>query len=155
MNTPRDWANQKEKALLTGLEKCSMAFNFSVVIDVRLRDMDPFGHVNNAVYLTYFEIARVAYFQHLTGVQKLGEIGFIVARAECDYRQGAVFGQRLKIEVGPTRLGTKSFTLGYRITTGSTLIAEGSTVCVWYDYQTGSTIAFPPGMREKLEKDAA
>jgi acyl-CoA thioester hydrolase len=49
---------------------------------VRFRDLDPMGHVNNAVTVTYFEHGRAAFFRDHFGVQNISDIDFIVARME-------------------------------------------------------------------------
>ena len=58
------------------------AFKFSTQIEVRFRDLDALGHVNNAVYLTYFEIARLHYCKHLFGSEAFSRHSFVVVRAE-------------------------------------------------------------------------
>ena len=79
---------------------------FEHEIDVRFRDCDALGHVNNAVYLTYLEQARFAHWQRLTGTSGIPRT-FILARVECDYRAQATVGDRLivRLQAWP-RLGT-------------------------------------------------
>ena len=62
--------------------------HFEHELEVRFRDCDALGHVNNAVYLTYLEQARFAHWQRLTGVTGIPR-SFILARVECDYRAQA------------------------------------------------------------------
>jgi acyl-CoA thioester hydrolase len=59
-------------------------FPVVVPIQVRFRDLDALGHVNNAVYLTYLEVARAAYFSRLEP-DWVGKGHFILARAEVDF----------------------------------------------------------------------
>lgn len=118
---------------------------FQAEIKVIFRDLDPLEHVNNAVYFTYMEIARTEYYMQLTGAKSLGEIGFIIARASCDFRAPARFGDRLLIAVWVSEVGTSSFKLQYRLTQKNdrTLVAEGETVQVAFDYEKRKTIPLP------------
>jgi hypothetical protein len=60
-------------------------FRLAVPIPIRFRDTDAMGHVNNAVYLTYLEVARTAYWQRVFGIRSYSEVDFVLARAEIDY----------------------------------------------------------------------
>jgi acyl-CoA thioester hydrolase len=125
----------------------------------RYSDYDTKGHVNNAVYLTYFEWARVqAWTSHL--VPKAGLSGadvadppLIVAEARVKYVSPANIGVPLAIEIAVKEIRTKGFSFTYRIvdTRDERLIAEGETVQVAYDYSAGRTMPIPPAMRQALE----
>ncbi len=85
---------------------------------VIFRDIDTFGHVNNAVYFTYFELARTAMWLELTGGRTAFDVGFIVVRAECDFRhQLSMEPIEIRVRIGDMR--TTSFDTLYEIRTGS------------------------------------
>src|SRR5204862_743006 len=86
---------------------------FTHRLEVRFRDCDPMGHVNNAVYLTYLESARFAWWRSAFGPLGLKEHGFILARIEIDYRKPAVPGDRLLIRLRVDGVGRSSFGVGY------------------------------------------
>ena len=110
-------------------------FRYSTPITVRFRDCDPMGHVNNAVYLTYLEVARFAYWNDVAGGRWFGDVGFIVARAEIDYKASAVTGDTVHVHLGITGLGRTSFVFEYELVDQSgKLIATAKTVQVMYDY---------------------
>ena len=94
-----------------------MAHIYSHRLDVRFRDCDPLGHVNNAVYLTYLEQARLHYWRALWGFGEPGSPvpGVIMARAEIDYRMPAHYGQTLEIRIDLAAIGRTSFTYDYEI----------------------------------------
>ena len=114
-------------------------FPVVVPIAVRFRDLDAMGHVNNAVYLTYFEMARVAYHQTLTGLPSLDfhDFDFIMAEVTCRYRSPAHLGETLLVGIRVASVGRKSFVFEYemREQAGGRLVAEGSSVQVMYDYR--------------------
>ena len=131
-----------------------IAFAFSHRIEVRFRDCDPMGHVNHAVYLTYLEQCRFAYWRHLTGAQAGPAARIIIARAECDYRAPAFFGEQLEVRVSVGDIGRSSFTLTYEIVNVATgrRLADAKTVLVAYDYAEGRSVPLSPETRTLLER---
>ncbi len=131
-------------------------FRFRHVEQVRFRDLDALGHVNNAVFLTYFESARIAYWLHATRRQGLGALDMILARAEVDYRSPLGYGESVEISVGCTSLGRSSFVLeGDMHERGSArLVAESRKVLVHYDHASGRSRPLPDELRRLiLEQD--
>ena len=122
---------------------------------VRFRDLDPMGHVNNAVFLTYMESARTAWLLELGAASGVHDIAIIVARVEIDFRSPAGLGEEIDVGVRAARFGTKSFDLEYELRSGDRLLAEAKSVCVGYDYERGETIAIPDEFRRRLEGVAA
>jgi acyl-CoA thioester hydrolase len=130
----------------------SARFRFRHVEHVRFRDLDALGHVNNAVYLTYFESARIAYWLHTTRRADLRALDMILARAEVDYRAPLGYGESVEISVGCTSMGRSSFVLeGDMHERGSDrLVAQSRKVLVHYDYATGSTRPLPDELRRLI-----
>jgi acyl-CoA thioester hydrolase len=121
-------------------------FDFVHRETVRFRDLDSLGHVNNAVFLTYLEEARIAYLVPLGAEAS----NMILARVEIDFRAPLRMGDELEIGVRPARVGTKSFDLEYEVHSGGTLAAEAKTVLVSYDYATRRPVELPESWREAL-----
>jgi acyl-CoA thioester hydrolase len=132
----------------------STAFAFSHRVEVRFRDCDPMGHVNHAVYLTYLEQCRFAFWRRVTGAQAGPGARIIIARAECDYRAPAFFGEELEVRVNVGDIGRSSFTLVYEIVNVASgrLLAEARTVLVAYDYGEGKSMPLSAETRALLER---
>jgi acyl-CoA thioester hydrolase len=113
---------------------------------VRFRDVDALGHVNNAVFLTYLEEARIAYLLRF-GAEAAS---MIMARVEIDFRAPLRAGDELEIGVRPSAVGTKSFELDYEVRSGATVAAEAKTVIVSFDYENGRSVDLPRSWREAL-----
>jgi acyl-CoA thioester hydrolase len=111
-------------------------FPFVFREDVRFRDLDGMGHVNNAVFLTYVESARIAYLEAL-GAGSNPQAGLILARIDIDFRSPISLGERVEVGVRPSRLGR--------------LAAEARSVLVGYDYARGESVEIPADWREWLE----
>ena len=77
-------------------------FPVRVRVDVRFRDLDPLGHVNNAVFLSYMELARIRYFQRISP-DWLEEGHFVVARMEVDYLRPILLGDEVQPADGTPR----------------------------------------------------
>jgi acyl-CoA thioester hydrolase len=128
-------------------------FAFRHRLVVRFRDCDAMDHVNHAVYFTYLEQCRLTFWRELTGTPS-PHTRVIVARAECDYRSPAHFGDELDVRLTVGDIGRSSFTLLYDIVHagGERAVASGKTVMVCYDYATSRSVALPPETREMLER---
>jgi acyl-CoA thioester hydrolase len=127
-------------------------FRFSWPVEVRFRDLDLLGHVNNAVYLTYLESARIAWWMHATRRPDLAGLTMILARAEVDYRSPAEFAEALDVGVRCASLGRSSFALEFRIEEHKTrrLVAEARKVLVHYDYAAKRSTPLPPDLRQMI-----
>lgn len=128
---------------------------FVVDIETRFRDLDAMGHVNNAVYFTYFEEGRKYFFHHLMQSRSIADFPFILAHAECDYLRPAGLSDPLSVMMWVSEMGAKSFTLAYQIVLrkdSSVVFARGLTVQVSYDYENRRTTPIPAELRAKLER---
>jgi acyl-CoA thioester hydrolase len=117
---------------------------------VRFRDLDGMGHVNNAVFLTYMESARIAFLASL-GAGSNPQRSLILARAEVDFRSPVAFGEEIEVGVRASRMGRKSFELEYEVQADGRLAAEGRSVLVGYDYERGASVEIPAEWREWLD----
>lgn len=128
------------------------AFSFETTLPVRYQDLDALGHVNNAVYATYLEQARIEYFIDELGLD-VDAISTVVAHLELDFDAPVTDARKVTVRVGPTDIGEKSFTLGYEILDGETVSARGETVLVWIDRAAGTSEPIPASIRETLAGD--
>ena len=116
--------------------KPAEGYALAVPIEVRFRDVDSMRHVNNAVYFTYFENARIRYWRAVPGIGSRREIDYILAHAECDFRSPATTEDDLACHIRVVKFGRTSFVFEYLVRderSGRT-VATGRTVQVMYDY---------------------
>jgi acyl-CoA thioester hydrolase len=124
-------------------------------MEVRYGDLDPQGHLNNAKYLTYFEQARVLYFEELglfSKGQSFMDIGVIVADIHIKYRLPVYLGAAIKAGVRTAKIGNKSITLEQTVVgaDGAQVYADGTVILVTYDYHAHKTTPVPEEWRRKL-----
>ena len=139
---------------------------FTHRIEVRFRDCDPLGHVNNAVYLTYLEQARLVQWQsfwRFGGLRNPGEgqapdeavtdaPGVILARVEIDYKRPARYGDMLDVRIGLAAVGRTSFTYDYEIVDAADrFVATARSVQVLYDYRTSRAVTIPDDLRRAFD----
>jgi acyl-CoA thioester hydrolase len=127
------------------------AFRFVHPQPVEFRDLDGLGHVNNAVYLSYVETARLAYMQEVLGPLELEELG-IVAEARISFRSPASLGETLAVGTRVADIGSKSLRFEFDIQgADGRPVADGSTVHVTFDHRTRTSIPVPDEWRRRIE----
>jgi len=126
-------------------------------MEVRYGDLDPQGHLNNAKYLTYFEQARVRYFEDLglfSKDQSFMDIGVIVADIHIKFRAPVYLGAAVRVGVRAAVIGNKSITLEQTIVDGESgqVYADGTVVLVTYDYHLHKTVPVSEAWRQKFKQ---
>jgi acyl-CoA thioester hydrolase len=138
---------------MESLNELLKTFRFRIKIEKRWSDLDEVGHVNNAVYLTYFEQARVYYF-HDTCRWDWKEDGVILANTRIDYIKPVLYPDPTYIYVRTSRIGTKSIEMEYVITNedenGKVLMSRGSSVLVMFDYKKQASFPVPDRIRNQM-----
>lgn len=120
-------------------------------VQVRWGDMDAMGHVNNAVYLAYFETAREPWFVAL-GIDD-ESTPFVLRRIEIDYRSQLTFADgAVRVVVSLAGVGTSSLTTAEQMYASSDgrLVAEARTVAVCLDGAGTGSRPIPDELRERL-----
>jgi acyl-CoA thioester hydrolase len=133
------------------------SFKHKTPIEVRFADVDAFGHVNNAKYLTYFEQARVKYFNDIVDwTYDWSKEGIILAKADIDFIKPIHFRDEIIVFTRCSRLGNKSFDLQYQIMSykngGEILMSDCTTVMVAFDYVKKKSITVPEEWKQVLRK---
>ena len=153
-------AHAKANATAPDPRDFSGSFRHRVEIVVRFADTDAMGHVNNAKYLTYCEIARIRYWTDITGEPiALGTEGaesLILAEARITYRAPAFHGEIVTVETRATRIGRSSFTLEHRLLAcvkgeETRLVAVSESILVRYDYASSVPVALSPEVVAAIE----
>ena len=126
-------------------------------IQIRFKDLDQLGHVNNANYLTYFELARVEYFKACMQSEAIDwkKNGVILAKVEMNYKIPILLDDQILVYTWVSRIGNKSFDMDcsmVKVVEGNEIeVALGKAVIVCIDYQTNMTIPVPKLWIEKIE----
>jgi len=110
--------------------------SYKVSMEVRFNDIDGMGHVNNAIYLTFLEHARMRYFTEVAGARSERDFPFILAHAAIDYKAPIRMGGTIEVRMWTSRIGGKSWDFDYEVrdTKSGIVYATAKTVQVAYDY---------------------
>lgn len=129
------------------------SFKYKTVIETRFTDFDMMGHVNNAVYFTYMEIARAKYWNH--AIQwDWKKTGVVIAQATLDYILPVFIEDKISMYVRTSRIGRSSFDLEYllvKLVNGQEQVCNrGKTTCVAFDYASKSSFPIPKNEKERM-----
>ncbi len=128
-------------------------YHYKTLIPIRFADIDAFGHVNNAIYLTYFEIARSIYWKEVVKWD-WNAIGIIVRRSEIEYIKPIILDDEIYAYVRTSRIGNSSFDIEYilvkKVNGKEEMCTTGLTQCVTYDYQLSKSAPIPEYQKIKM-----
>lgn len=138
-------------------------FRYRREVEVRFADTDAMGHVNNAVFLTYCEMARAGHYEAVTGRRMPAAThaqaeSLILAEMSVSYRSPAFFGETLVVEARATHIGRTSVRQEFRITANESrygrrrLVAVAGSTLVVYDYAQSRPIPVPDDFAASLEE---
>ena len=122
-------------------------------LNVRFRDLDAMGHVNNAVFFTYFEQGRIQFFQQVFQISELSDFKLILAKISCKYLKPVKINDRLILQLWVSKIGKKSFNLSYKVIDfedESVVYAVGESIQVWFDYDQNKTIEISKDQKKRL-----
>jgi len=133
-------------------EKLS-GYKYKTPITIRFSDIDAVGHVNNAIYLTYFEEARLKYWREAIEWD-VSKSGVIVGRSEVNYLKPITLRDEIFCYVRTTRIGNSSFDIMHVLVKltehGEEICTTGKTVCISYDYRANKSVSIPYAERTRL-----
>jgi len=148
------WRNKekvtdKKSDLVSNLD----SFKYKTIIETRFADFDMMGHVNNAIYFTYMEIARTKYWKQAISWD-WEQTGVVIAQASLDYITPIYLKDKISIYVRTSRIGGTSFDLEYllvkHINDKEITCAKGKSVCVAFDYSTKTPTPIPEKEKTKM-----
>jgi len=127
-------------------------FHHRTRVEVRFRDLDAFGHVNNAVTTSYVEHGRIRYLRDVLGFSPVGEMPMILAMIQVDYVTPIYYGESVDIASRVDWIGTTSLAMSHRLAAGEDEheVARATSVLVAYDYAESKPMPVPREWRTTL-----
>lgn len=128
-------------------------------IQLRFKDIDALGHVNNANHLSFFELARINYFNDVISADIDWENeGMILARVTVDYKQPVLLQDKIVVYTGLVKTGNTSFELEYKLVReekdgSETIMSVGTSVIVCYNYKEKKPVKIPELWIEKMKQE--
>ncbi len=132
-----------------------MTGGYALAIQATLRDTDALGHVNNAVYVNWFEEVRTSYVRERRGMRTMDEVDFVLASVTVHFRSPVYMFETIDMRCAPVRLGRSSWDLAYegRCREDGRLVVEGVSTQVQYDYKARASTPIPDAWRALLAAD--
>lgn len=121
---------------------------FTVDIDVRYNDVDLLGHVNNAIYSSYLEAARVEYLPEVLGTTDALES--VLAHLEIDFERPITLEDDVEVAIWVQELGTSTIHFAYEVRASGEVAATAETVQVAYDPDAKESRPIPETWRERI-----
>jgi len=127
-------------------------FRHRTRVEVRFRDLDAFGHVNNAVTTSYVEHGRIRYLRDVLGFSPVGEMPMILAMIQVDYVTPIYFGESVDVASRVDWIGTTSLAMSHRPPAGDDAheVGRATSVLVAYDYVESKPMPVPQEWRSTL-----
>ena len=127
----------------------------TLAVRATLRDTDAFGHVNNSVYVNWFEEVRTSYVCARRGLRTTAQVDFILASTTIQFRSPVYMLETIELRCAPVRIGRSSWDLAYegRAREGGRLVVEGVSTQVQYDYTSREKAPIPAAWRALLTAD--
>lgn len=139
------------------LPECLQSYRTHSKIPVQWGDMDAFGHVNNVVYIRWFETARIDLLHTYTSsvTMAAGGIGPILASIRCDYQRQLHYPDNVLVGSRCGRLGRSSIDVEHAIYSidQQQVVATGTSVLVIFDYDSNRPVRIPEDLRTQIERD--
>lgn len=123
-------------------------------VEPRFRDTDAMGHVNNAVYITYLEIARQEYWARFRSAGDYSQVPFVVARVEIDFQSSVKVGDVVRAYLRTRYVSSSSFSMVHALhdlATGRP-VAKAETILVTYDWEHERSMPVPEWVRIGLSQ---
>ena len=138
-------------------EDLMMSFKHKTYIQIRFKDIDQLGHVNNANHITYFETSRVNYFKDVfKNETNWKETGLILAHTEITYKNPIFLEDTISCYTKVSKIGNKSFDMENLIVKTSNsqdiIVAYGKSVLVCLNYLSKETIPIPTEWIQKIKQ---
>ncbi len=127
-------------------------FRHHTRVEVQFRDLDAYGHVNNAVTTSYVEHGRNSYLRDVLQVDPVGVMPLILAMIQVDYETPILFGGSVEIASRVDWIGRTSLAMAHRLADGGDghELARARSVLVTYDYAAEQPMPVPRDWRMTL-----
>lgn len=130
-------------------------FKSSLPIQIRFNDIDAMGHINNNIYLSYFDLGKNAYLEAVKGSGlSWTEGAIVIAHVEMDFLKPVFYRRKVAVDSKVIRLGDKSGTFFQQIRDieNHEVKCTCKSVFVYYDAETATSVSIPPVWREAINK---
>lgn len=133
-------------------EKQPVNYHHTLPVQLRFNDVDRFGHVNNVVYFSFYDMGKCDYFISVCPGVSFDEIGIVAVHVEADFMNQIYATDHIAVQTAITEIGCKSFHLSQRVIDVDTkqVKCEGHSVMVTFDLSTHQPMPLKPEWIEAI-----
>jgi acyl-CoA thioester hydrolase len=124
-------------------------------VTLRYSDMDPMGHLNNAVYATFFEAGRVSYVDDVLAPLTPAGVGYVIVKLTVEFKAEARYPGVARVLTRVSRVGGSSMTYLQEMHVNGKLAATAESVCALFHMTRRKALRCPDAMRELLKARGA
>jgi acyl-CoA thioester hydrolase len=129
-----------------------MVFKSKLPIQIRMTDLDPFGHVNNGVYYSYYDIGRFHYLSQIKEDIRWEVLDKVIVRTEVDFKEAIHYEDDISVESKVVEMGNRSLKMMQRIVdnhTGNIKSVCLAVIC-GYDRQTNTSKEISKDFKDRV-----
>ena len=129
-----------------------MEFHHTLPIQLRFNDVDKFGHVNNTVYFTYYDLGKTEYFKTVYPDLDWEKEGVVVVHIEVDFISQILSTNNIAVQTATIEIGNKSMTIIQRVidTTNDEIKCICKSILVAFDLEKHESIEIPEHWKEAI-----
>ncbi len=130
-------------------------FHHYIPVQIRFTDIDALGHVNNAVYINYFDLGKTRYFEDvMNGGINWHDVGVVIVNINCSYFAPTLFEEPVEVMTKVTEIGTRSLHMEQRLINTETMQTKAVcyTILSGFSRETMKSVEIAPEWVEALEK---
>lgn len=134
--------------------EAAFEFRHRMNIQIRFNDVDVFGHVNNAIYLQYFDLGKITYFREVMGPDfTMNDLTLLIVNNNCNYYEPLLMDEPAELLTAAVHIGERSVTLEQRLINPATGHVKSlcTTILAAFDRRTRKSAPVAPLWRERLE----
>ena len=131
------------------------AYSHYIPVQIRFTDIDAMGHVNNSIYLNYFDLGKTKYFDDvMTGRIDWHDIGVVIVNINCSYFAQTLYEEPIEVLTMTTAIGEKSLKMEQRVINSETMQTKAVcyTILAGFDRATGKSAPVGDVWVEALEE---
>lgn len=135
------------------MQNDNIVWHHQMPAQLRFSDVDQFGHVNNSVYFSLFDMCKTKYIMEVVGNDVLSHVAIVVASVRADFLAPIYYPDEIAIQTAITHLGNKSFVISQRAINIRTneVKCECHTTMVTFNAITKVSVIIPDSFREKVK----
>ena len=134
------------------IDTSNLTFKSRKSIQIRMTDLDPFGHVNNGVIYSYYDVGRLHYLRQMDEDIQWEKMDKVIVHTECDFMESIRFEDDISVETKIIEVGKRSIKMIQRIVDNNSEGIKSTcfSVLAGYDRENNTSKEIAQGFKERI-----